>query len=92
VTRLRERQIEIFRRDRFPVPALDPRSLAELRAWFDGFERAHADLPPARRRGSLLRFKPHLLHPALDRVVCAPAILDAVEDLIERRTLAAAEG
>jgi ectoine hydroxylase-related dioxygenase (phytanoyl-CoA dioxygenase family) len=84
VTRLRERQIEIFRRDGFlfPVRALEASSVAELRAWFDGFERAHADLPPARRHGWLLRFKPHLLHPELDRVVRAPAILDAVEDLI----------
>ena len=82
--RLSERQIVAFERDGylFPVPALDAPALAALTNWFAEFERAHADLPAAQRRGALLRFKPHLLHPALDRVVRDERILDTVEDLL----------
>ena len=82
--RLTEREVDAFRRDGFlfPLRALDAAGLAALRGWYEGFERAHAEAPPATRRARMLRFKPHLLHPELDRVVRHGAILDAVEDLI----------
>lgn len=65
----------------FPVEALDPTEVAAARDWLADFERRHADIP-ARERRELLRFKPHLLHPQLDRIVRHPRILDAVEAVI----------
>lgn len=81
---LSERQITDFRRDGyvFPVPALTEDALAELCTWLDTFEQRHDAIPKRERRETMLRFKPHLLHPVLDRVIRTNAILDAVEDLI----------
>lgn len=73
-----------YRRDGFvfPVPALQDSEVATARAWLDDFERRHAGLSAKERRESLLRFKPHLLHPALDAIIRQPRILDAIESLI----------
>lgn len=73
-----------YRRDGFvfPVAALRASEVAAARAWLDAFDRRHAALPKKERRDSMLRFKPHLLHPALDAIVRHPRILDAIERLI----------
>ncbi len=73
-----------YRRDGFvfPVPALENGEVARTRAWLDAFEHRHADLSKKQRRETLLRFKPHLLHPELDAIVRHPRILDAIEAII----------
>ncbi len=75
---------ESFRRRgyAFPVPALTRPETAYLREWLDAFEAHHAEAGRAATRTRLLRFKPHLLHPELDRVVRLPRILDAVGKVI----------
>jgi hypothetical protein len=77
-------QVERYRRDGyvFPVPALTRDETSELRDWLAAFEARHSAVPAKQRRETLLRFKPHLLHPVLHRVVSHPHILDAVESLI----------
>jgi hypothetical protein len=81
---LTQTQIDSYRRDGFvfPVPALADAALRGLRTWLAEFEAAHADTPARERRETMLRFKPHLLHPMLDRVIRTDAILDAVAGLI----------
>jgi hypothetical protein len=77
-------QVARYRRDGFlfPIPVLAPAEITALCAWLDAFEAEHADLPKKQRRETKLRFKPHLLHPILDRVVRNARILDAVESCI----------
>lgn len=75
---------EAFRRlgFAFPVPALTGPETAALRAWLDAFEARDHGEGRAASRTRLLRFKPHLLHPALDCVARTPRILDAVASLL----------
>jgi ectoine hydroxylase-related dioxygenase (phytanoyl-CoA dioxygenase family) len=76
--------VAAYRRDGFlfPLPALVPEEVAAARDWLATFERRHASVPAKERRETLLRFKPHLLHPELDRIVRHPRILDAVTAVI----------
>jgi len=72
-------QIAQYERDGFVCP-VDAFSAQQARAWRDkleAFERAEG-LKMTRGHN----FKPHLLFPWVDEIVHAPAVLDAVEDLI----------
>lgn len=76
---LTDRQVENYRRDGFvfPLPALAPHEVADLRAQFGGLEqREGGKISPRTNR------KPHLLLPWLNEVIRHPHILDAVEDVI----------
>lgn len=77
--KLTEAQVEQYERDGYVCP-VDAFSPAQARAWRDrleAFERAEGH---KLTRGH--NFKPHLLFPWVDEIVHAPAVLDAVEDLI----------
>ena len=77
-------RVAAYRRDGFlfPLLALAPEEVTAARDWLATFERRHAAVPAKERRETLLRFKPHLLHPELDRIVRHPRVLDAVTALI----------
>jgi non-haem Fe2+, alpha-ketoglutarate-dependent halogenase len=76
---LTQEQRAAFRRDGalFPLPALTPEEVAEMKLRLEVLGRARAGrLPPA------LNLKPHLLVPWLWRLVHDPRILDPVESLL----------
>lgn len=77
--KLTSEQIGQYDRDGYVCP-VDAFSTEQARAWRDrleAFERAEGQ---KMTRGH--NFKPHLLFPWVDEIVHAPAVLDAVEDLI----------
>ena len=77
--KLTEAQIASYERDGYICP-VDAFSTEQARAWraqLEEFERAEGQ---KMTRGH--NFKPHLLFPWVDEIVHAPAVLDAVEDLI----------
>jgi hypothetical protein len=66
----------------FPLPVLSPNRAAATVGEIRAFEAAHPEMPKRTLRHGLFRFKPHLIFTWLDRIVHAPAILDAVEGII----------
>jgi ectoine hydroxylase-related dioxygenase (phytanoyl-CoA dioxygenase family) len=77
--KLSPEQIAHYERDGYICP-VDAFSSEQARAWRDrleAFERAEG-----RKMTRGHNFKPHLLFPWVDEIVHAPAVLDAVEDLI----------
>jgi ectoine hydroxylase-related dioxygenase (phytanoyl-CoA dioxygenase family) len=72
-------QVAQYGRDGYICP-VEAFTAAQARAWRDrleAFERAEG-----RKMTRGHNFKPHLLFPWVDEIVHAPAVLDAVEDLI----------
>lgn len=59
-----------------PIRAIDPGECAALRAHIDAYEAGHGSFRKT------LRNKTHLVFTWLDRLIRAPGILDAVEDVI----------
>lgn len=77
--KLTPEQISQYERDGYvcPVDAFTAEQARHWRTQLEDFEQAEGH---AMGRGH--NFKPHLLFPWVDEIVHAPAILDAVEDLI----------
>ena len=77
--KLTDAQIAQYERDGYVCP-VDAFPAEQMQAWrerLEAFERAEGQ---KMTRGH--NFKPHLLFPWVDEIVHAPAVLDAVEDLI----------
>lgn len=68
-----------YKREGFlsPLPAIGTAHAAEVRKKIEAVEAQHSGGWPNEQA-----FKPHLLYPWLDELVCHPTILDAVEDII----------
>jgi ectoine hydroxylase-related dioxygenase (phytanoyl-CoA dioxygenase family) len=77
--KLTEVQIAQYERDGYvcPVEAFSTEQARDWAARLDAFEKGQGQ---KMTRGH--NFKPHLLFPWVDEIVHAPAVLDAVEDLI----------
>jgi ectoine hydroxylase-related dioxygenase (phytanoyl-CoA dioxygenase family) len=71
--------VERYQRDGilFPVDVMSPAAAAGLLQRLEANEREQGG-----RLAGRLNQKPHLLHPWMDQLVRAPAILDAVEDVL----------
>ena len=79
MTRLASAAVEQYRRDGFyfPVRVMSPGEALVMRRRLEAVESDHGG-----RLGGELRHKPHLLFTWLADLVCHPAILDAVEDVL----------
>ena len=68
-----------YKREGFlcPLPAIGAAHAAEVRKKIEAVESQHGGGWPHEQA-----FKPHLLYPWLDELICHPTILDAVEDII----------